>query len=743
MSVSTAAAALTELANGAHALPALRDDLQLYEGPPAADGAPTWTIGDPVRGRYFHIGYVAFQLLSQWHLGLPQRVLAAANAVLTEPADGAAIDELLYFLRANNLIAGHAPGQIDSYLAQVRATRVSWLHWLLHNYLFIRIPLVRPDRFLRKTLPWIEPLFSSRFLAIMAAIGSLGLFLIARRWDEFTGTFLYFFSWQGAALLAVTVTFAKVIHELGHAYMARRFGCRVHSMGVAFMVMMPVLFTDVSDAWRLPSRRQRLLIDAGGMLAELCLAVLATLLWSFLPEGPLRSAAFMLATVTWVTTILVNVNPLMRFDGYFLLSDWLGVQNMQPRGFALARWRLRETLFGFGEPPPEVLPKRQYRALLLWAYSTWIYRFVLFLGIALLVYHAFFKALGIVLMAVEIGWFIVAPLLRELREWWQRRAQLRNRRRGLCFGGAVLGGLALLALPWQSHVTLPAILEAAEHSALYPPVSARIAAVHAAPGSRVEAGQVLYVLAAPDLEFKLARATQALELTQLQILRQAASRETLGQLGVLESQLAADLAEVRGLRAQRERLTVRAAAAGVLVDVPVGLRPGLWLAETAMLGRVVQSRQLSLRAYARATDLDRIQAGARGRFYADDPARPSLPVRVVKIEGIGVATLDIPYLTSTHGGPVAVREDRSRGAVPNESVYRLVLTADAADAVAVDVAAPDVAATNAQHEAARRRAETEFGQVLRGAVRIEAQAISPLTRLWRWLAGTLIRESGF
>jgi putative peptide zinc metalloprotease protein len=489
-------------------------------------------------------------------------------------------------------------------------------------------------------------------------------------------------------------------------------------MGIAFMVMVPVLFTDVTDAWRLPSRSQRLLIDAAGMLAELCLAALATLLWSFLPDGPLRSAAFMLATVTWVTTLLINLNPLMRFDGYFLLSDLLGIQNLQQRGFELARWQLREWLFAVDEPPPETLPRRSRRAVLIWAYCTWIYRFFLFTGIALLVYHAFFKLLGIALMAVELGWFISAPLLRELKEWWARRAQLRGSRRAWCSAGGALLVLAALVLPWQSRVALPAIIEAADYTALYPPAPAQVATVQAAPGEAVRAGQVLYTLAAPDLAYQLARATQQLELTQRQILRQAASRETLGQLGVLESRLTANLAEVRGLRAQQQRLIVRAPGAGVLRDVPPGLRPGLWLSETSMLGRVVAREHARLRAYVRASDLNRIEIGAAGNFYPEDPALPALPVRVTKIEGIGVAALEIPYLASTYGGPLAVRVDRSRGAVPTESLYRVVLQ-------------PTGAAAPAPEE------------ILRGTARVDAEAASPLRRLWRLALATLIRESGF
>ncbi|CAK0760978.1 putative peptide zinc metalloprotease protein [Azospirillaceae bacterium] len=111
----------------------------------------------------------------------------------------------------------------------------------------------------------------------------------------------------------------------------------------------------------------------------------------------------------------------MRFDGYYLLSDWLQISNLQSRSFALARWWLRRTLFAFDEPIPELFPSSTHRFLLLYAFLTWFYRAIVFFGIALLVYHYFFKVLGVFLMAIEIGWFLLLPVVREFGEWWKRR----------------------------------------------------------------------------------------------------------------------------------------------------------------------------------------------------------------------------------------------------------------------------------------------------------------------------------
>ena len=138
----------------------------------------------------------------------------------------------------------------------------------------------------------------------------------------------------------------------------------------------------------------------------------------FLPDGPLRTGVFVLATTSLIMGLLLNLNPFMRFDGYHILSDAVGVPNLQTRAMAVGRWLLREILFGVGAPCPEPGPRSAVLAFAFYAWAIWIYRLVLFLGIALLVYHFAFKALGIVLFLIEIVWFILCPSSRNGRRWW-------------------------------------------------------------------------------------------------------------------------------------------------------------------------------------------------------------------------------------------------------------------------------------------------------------------------------------
>ncbi|WFF43169.1 biotin/lipoyl-binding protein [Salinicola endophyticus] len=696
-------------------LPALRPDLQLSPAAPGLDGAPQWTLADPLRGRYFKLGAAAVRLLRHWALGEPQRVLAAANAEPGLPLGTDELTEMLSFLSQHDLVAALDDKQRASYAMKAAAQRQSPWKRVLHQYLFFRIPLWRPDPFLNRAWPVLERQGPWLLRWCLPLIFALGLFLVIRDWQRFLTTFPHLFSLGGALAFGVALTFAKLCHEFGHAFMAKRAGCRVQSMGLAFMVMLPMFYTDVSDAWRVRERRSRLLIGAGGVLAELLLAVLALLAWSLLPDGPLRTSAFMLASATWITTLVINLNPFMRFDGYFLISDLWGVDNLQQRAFALCRWRLREALFGYGESAPEPWTPAMRKRLLIWGYGAWIWRAILFLGIALAVYHLFFKVLGIFLMLVELLWFIGLPIWRELRQWWQRR-ELADPRKTLLTGLGLGAILLVLVVPWRSSVEIPALLEASRTHALHAPVAARLKALHVQDGQPVAAGDLIMELASPDLDSRQAIGRREIEILQLQLRRLSARSETAADAGVLEQRLAEAVAEYRGLAAQRERLQLRAPQAGVVRDLQRDLSVGRWLHPAESLARIVEPG-LRLRGYLAEENLWRVEAGNSGRFIADDPMRSAMPVRLDDVDATGVAYLEQEALSSDHGGPIAVRRDAQQHAEPIQAQYgvRLSLLGESIH--------PD--------------------HPLRGMVLLEGERQSLLGAAWRRIAALGVRESGF
>ncbi|MCU1796187.1 HlyD family efflux transporter periplasmic adaptor subunit [Pectobacterium polaris] len=705
-------------ATPAAGLSPLRDELILHAGPANRDGSPSWTLEDPLRGLYFRIGWAEMAMLSRWSMGNAAQIVAEVNQTSALTLDDSDVQYFNRFLQANSLTRVSGDDALAQFSRQVEQSRVSIWRKLLKNYLFFRIPLWHPDRFLGTTLPWVEPFFSRTFLKLTLLVAVLGLFLAGRQWETFKHTFLHFFTLEGAALAGLTLCFTKILHEFGHAYTCKRFGARVATMGVAFLVMMPVLYTDTSGSWKLTRRRQRMAIGAAGMMTELVLAAWATLAWSFLPDGMLRSAAFMLATTTWIMTLAINLSPLMRFDGYFLLSDGLQMPNLQNRGFAIGRWQMREWLFGLGDAPPEHFPRWLQRTLVGYAFAVWIYRFFLFTGIAILVYHMTFKLLGMLLFAIEIGYFVVMPVVNEVREWSKRRKDYhmnRNMTTTLAVSAVVL---LLLMIPWQRGVYAPALLRAEQQSSLYMPVPAMIQRIDVKVGQPVQAGQTLFTLSSDALLHERQQLERQIATLNWQSTFQVFNKEAAGDHQRVKQEHEAALQKLQVLQRQSEQLTVRAPIDGVVADMTTPLETGEWQGQGEWLAVVTKPTGGLVEAFVSEKDWQRLHTGAKGTFYLQDVSRSSLPLTIVEIASTATRDLNAaPELASIYGGDIATLSDAQRKLHPEQAVYRVLLSL------------PD-----------DYRAQP---QVLRGTVVMDGEAQSLLIRGWKVVSAVLIRELSF
>ncbi|QQG27880.1 HlyD family efflux transporter periplasmic adaptor subunit [Pectobacterium carotovorum] len=696
----------------------LRDELILHAGPANRDGSPSWTLEDPLRGLYFRIGWAEMAMLSRWSMGNAAQIVAEVNQTSALILDDSDVQYFNRFLQANSLTRVSGDEAMAQFSRQVEQSRVSIWRKLLKNYLFFRIPLWHPDRFLGATLPWIEPFFSRTFLKLTLLVAVLGLFLAGRQWETFKHTFLHFFTLEGAALAGLTLCFTKILHEFGHAYTCKRFGARVATMGVAFLVMMPVLYTDTSGSWKLTRRRQRMAIGAAGMMTELVLAAWATLAWSFLPDGMLRSAAFMLATTTWIMTLAINLSPLMRFDGYFLLSDGLQMPNLQNRGFSIGRWQMREWLFGLGDAPPEHFPRWLQRTLVGYAFAVWIYRFFLFTGIAILVYHMTFKLLGMLLFAIEIGYFVVMPVVNEVREWSKRRKDYRMNRNMTTTLTVSAVVLLLLMIPWQRSVYAPALLRAEQQSSLYMPVPAMIQRIDVRVGQAVNAGQTLFTLSSDALAYERQQLERQIATLNWQSTFQVFNKEAAGDHQRVKQEHEAALKKLQVLQRQSEQLTVRAPIDGVVADMATPLETSEWLGQGEWLAVVTKPTGGLVEAFVSEKDWQRLRTGAKGTFYLQDVSRSSLPLTIVEIASTATRDLNAaPELASIYGGDIATLSDAQRKLHPEQAVYRVLLSL------------PD-----------DYRAQP---QVLRGTVVMDGEAQSLLIRGWKVVSAVLIRELSF
>lgn len=700
-------------------LPPIRDELILFPAAPNEDGTPAWMIQDPVTNRFFRIGWLDFELLVNWadnDLATLVRTVNQQTPLNVTPDD---VRALTKFLGDNQLLRITGKADVGKALARAQSMKRSFFESLLHNYLFFRLPLVRPQNWLAAVRPFLLRLNMSLVGLVVLAITLLGMFLVSRQWDQFTHTLVDNMTWKGLLGYGVALLFAKTLHELGHALAATRYGVRVAHMGVAFLVMLPMLYTDTGESWRLKNSRQRLAIASAGIAVELALAGIATLAWTLAPDGAFRNGMFFLATTSWVLTVAINASPFMRFDGYFITSDLLDLPNLHERSSALARTWLRRTLLGFQDRWPEVFPDPKRRALIAFALVTWVYRLVVFLGIALLVYYFFFKVLGILLMVLELAWFIGRPVMKELEVWNKRRAEVTTRRK-LWLSGIALTGLVLLLIPFSSRVTGFGWYHAQEQQSIHAPFPAQIVSM---PAQReFKAGDVLFVLDSSILGIAQDKSRQLAQAREAQIAGLLGLPDGEAQRQSLNSQKAFFEAEQKLSEDERERLTLRAPFAGELRDIDPALAPGVWVKPRESLAVLVDQRQWVVDAFIEEAHLGRLQVGQPVRAGLMADPRTWTDGRIEAIDVSRTLVLPDPMLDATHGGPIATVASppkdgqMQQGPVVRDALFRIRIVLDE---------------------------PLPTQQVATVRVRIEGEAESVAAGLFRKVASVFIRESGF
>ena len=651
-------------------VPALRDDLEILRTNSREDGSPAWMIYDALRNKYFTLGLTAFKLIKHWVAG--QDIVNFEKKVKQEGLDVSKdeIVQFIGFLQSNNLIIQPGDKGVMNLMQQKNATKQAWWMYVIHHYLFFKFPLFKPDAWLDRTLKYVKFFASKRFRYITYVLGLIGLMVVVNQFEQFLTTFTYFFSTEGFFYYLITLVFIKSLHELGHAYVAKHYGCQVPSIGIAFLVMFPFLYTDTSDAWRLRDHRERLFINFAGILTEFHIAILSIFLWAVLPEGVLKSAAYFLATTSLISSITINVSPFMRFDGYYIFSDWLKVENLHPRSFALAKWWLREFLFGLNVPAPEILNPARRNALIIFAFFTWTYRFFLFLGIAFLVYHFAFKLLGILLFIIEIYWFILKPIITEVKQWWSIRKIIQfNQKvlRTMIFLGL---GLFLLIFPWKSSLKIPAVYEVENYTKIFSPYDGRIEKIFVKKNEMVKKGQILIQLYSSKLEEEIVTTTRKITLAKREIGTLSQSAGNLDKYLTLSQRLVSLQTELLGLKTSQSKLVLRSPIAGQVKDFEQ-LSVKQWVNHTTPLMMIVNYDQGRVRGLINDSQIKRFQTNVSAKFIPNDGQHDSVKLMSKHIDLSAVQTLPYLALSSNHGGPIGIR-NLTKGQFkerPEESYY--------------------------------------------------------------------------
>lgn len=568
-------------------------------------GSPWYVVVEPAGGRLHRFTPAAYLVIS---LMDGQR---SVDAIWHEAADrlgddAPSQDDLLDLIsklyNADLLLADVAPDVADVLRRGAKQRRSRWLR-NISNPMSLRVPLWDPDRFLTTTLPAVGWLFGGAGMLLWAALVLPALLLAGSHWDALTGNLSDRVLADGnLLLLAVVFPVIKAVHELSHGWAVKRGGGEVHEMGLMFLIFAPIPYVDASASSGFRSRRQRAGVAAAGMLAETALAALALFFWLLAEPGLARSLAFNVMVVAGVSTLVFNANPLLRYDGYFILCDLIGMPNLGQRATQWWGWLVQRHAFGaiHLEPPDESPAER--RILLWYGALSWVYRMLVVFGIALFVAEQFFF-IGVLFAIWGIATGFAWPLIKGLKHVLVAPALARQRSRAV---GVTAGSLALLAL---LLATVPVPMSSHAEGVVWVPEQAEVRArgagsvdrLLAVPGSQVQAGQPVAQLSDAGLwtEFDVQRA----RVERLEVQLATLLADDRAQAAAASATLARERQALARLEERIDHLVLVAGSAGRLVVPRASDIQGRWLRQGEQLGHVLDGQLRSVRVVVRQDDI--------------------------------------------------------------------------------------------------------------------------------------------
>lgn len=641
------------------ALPRLRQELQL-ESSPGSDGEMSWRIYDPWQHRFFQLSDSDVMLISRPGC----RTIGQLKPLLDSRGRRFDIEQfgsLTLFLRQQHLL-----------MAQDYATSAEEKPkaLLLRKPSVRQLPLWDPMPLLHLVagdhLRWLVRILLTLWLVVTL----VGGYMTARQWDSYLATFRDFYSLQGVLGFGVAILFLKWFHEMGHAFVAYRQGCRVGKMGISLFVIFPMFYTDLTDAARIVQPRRRMWIALGGVGAETLIAGLATAGWALLPPGSLRSICFVLATTSWVTTLAINLNPFSRFDGYYFLNDLTGVDNLQPRSRSLLNYYWHRWVLGPVLDKPEPVGGLRPKLMALYGLMVLAYQMFLILGIGYLAYLFFIPLIGILIFAYILYHYLLQPLLLMGRDMIRHREKITWRRK-LVLTLLPFVAMAAFFYPLPHTVTIPVMVNIQGQTLIYTPEKAQLETVAVSNGDRVRQGQVLLRFSSPELTFQREQAMMEHDLMQFRLNRISSSEAEKLETVTLRQKLQEAEETLAGLDNQLAQLVWRSPVEGMVVDLIANLQPGQWFSPDQVIGRILEGDKQDIIGYVDETFVSRLLPDQKGKFIPNNLSAPSLPVKVEQLDPNSSEFITPKSLSVLYGGPIASLKNEKGDAVPVVAMHRI------------------------------------------------------------------------
>ncbi len=664
-------------------------------------GDTYWVVKEPVGLNYFRFHEEEFAILQMLdgHTSLEEIKETFEDEFAPQKITYQDLQQFIGMLHRSGLVISEAAGQGRQLRKRRDEKKRKELLGKLSNVFAIRFRGVDPERFLNWLYPYTKWMFHPVCVFFCVALALSALMLVTVQFDVFRSrlpTYHQFFGPGNWLYLAITMGVVKIIHEFGHGLSCKHFGGECHEIGVMFLVFTPCLYCNVSDSWMLPSKYRRAMIGAAGIYVEVVLASAATFIWWFSdPTTLLNQLSLSVMFICSVSTLIFNGNPLLRFDGYYIMMDLAEIPNLRQKSTEVLKRFMVDLCLGLEQPENPFLPQSNRFLFGLYTVAAVFYRWIVVLSICWFLNKVLepygLKILGQLIAAAGFFGLVVQPLWQLGKFFYMPGRMHKVKRHRVIISLAVAGTLLGLAifLPLPHTVKCSFEIAPKDAASVYADVTGRVEEIHVEAGARVEAGAPLVTLVNPELKLSVVRLEGDLQAAETR-LRGLVRRSYLDQMAGLQIPAAEEMKStiVEQLREKREelsRLNITAPVRGTVLPVPArpsrneeGRLPhwsgsplakkniGATYQESELICRVGDPEKLEVNLVVDQADIDLLDqamaGGAEPKVELQLDAYPGVTLTSRVVDVARVEMKAAPAMLSTRvGGDVNTKQDQQTG----------------------------------------------------------------------------------
>lgn len=639
-------------------------------------GSLWFVLYDPFNNEFFRLRPAAYRFVARLNLG--QTVEEVWKEVMAEYPDDAPgqedVIQLLAQLYHANLLHYDLPADSAKLFERYKERKQKIRRATLMSIMFFRVPLFDPDNLLKRLLPLARIVMSPFGAVVWVGVIAAAVKVLIDNWAQVGVQTQAILAPANLPLLYLALILIKTLHEFGHSFAVRRFGGEVHTMGIMFLIFNPLPYMDATAAWTFRSKWKRVFVGSAGMITEVFVAACAVFVWANTGAGVINSLAYNMMFIASVSTVLFNINPLLRFDGYYILSDLLDIPNLHAQSSQHLRHLVERYAFGYKKSQSPAANFSEGFWLTVFGILSGLYKLVVFTTILLFVADRFLL-LGILMAVVCAVTWIMVPLIRLIQYLASSPKLERTRLRAILVCLVAIAGAASLLYfaPFPHSFKSPGVLEAVEHTIVVNGVPGYVEEILQSSGTMVEEGQTLVRLRNDELAFQIAE-TQG-HLREAAAMRQKALFSSQADLSSIDSLMATIRSRLRRLREEQSLLAIHAEFSGTWVAPHLDDCVGMWIRRGTAIGQLVNEQDHIFSSVVSQKEVSQIFSGQVRSAEVRLSGQTKRTLSTGSMIRVPVEQTELPSVALGFGGggEVAVDVKDASGVVAAQPFYQVRL----------------------------------------------------------------------